>query len=262
MPQNKKTVGRPKKEFVSKLPQKPHQSWPWRPRKSGKLLTATKQHVSPAIAWFVAKSVDKSKRKDVVILILFLCSFILFIVSLYVTFIKETKVSTVVPSEISEITNIDTGNVEYTAEDIETSTLVQPTIQQVTVQQQTIIDFYQAINTLNMSAMYEITDAYLEKSNIFKTYYNKKRLSNFLDNIISPKIVVTNIEEEQINTTNSDIKKFIYTLEYTRMSTQQKYTEERSTVLIKKDNEWKIGKLMCETKWCSMMPFFNPDKYK
>lgn len=164
------------------------------------------------------------------------------------TFIKETKVSTVVPSEISEITNIDTGNVEYTAEDIETSTLVQPTIQQVTVQQQTIIDFYQAINTLNMSAMYEITDAYLEKSNIFKTYYNKKRLSNFLDNIISPKIVVTNIEEEQINTTNSDIKKFIYTLEYTRMSTQQKYTEERSTVLIKKDNEWKIGKLMCETK--------------
>jgi hypothetical protein len=31
--------------------------------------------------------------------------------------------------------------------------------------------------------------------------------------------------------------------------------------LIYKNDAWKIGKLMCETKWCSTMPFFNPDKY-
>jgi hypothetical protein len=32
--------------------------------------------------------------------------------------------------------------------------------------------------------------------------------------------------------------------------------------LIRKGEDWRIGKLLCETKWCSTMPFFNPDKYK
>jgi hypothetical protein len=32
--------------------------------------------------------------------------------------------------------------------------------------------------------------------------------------------------------------------------------------LIKKGDERKIWKLLCETKGCSTMPFFNPDKYK
>jgi hypothetical protein len=46
------------------------------------------------------------------------------------------------------------------------------------------------------------------------------------------------------------------------VSNQQKFTEERSTTLIKKGDNWRIGKLLCETKGCSTMPFFNPDKYK
>jgi len=124
-----------------------------------------------------------------------------------------------------------------------------------------ILDFYQAVNTIDTDTIYKLTDAHLESSNVFKTYYNKRWLSLFSEVILAPKIVVSNIQEKK-SINNPDIKNFTYTLEYTIASNQQKFTEERSTVLIKKGDDWRIGKLMCETKGCSTMPFFNPDKYK
>ncbi|HMS91618.1 MAG TPA: hypothetical protein PKC87_05325, partial [Candidatus Absconditabacterales bacterium] len=128
--------------------------------------------------------------------------------------------------------------------------------------QQIIVDFYQAINTIDTVTLYRLTDARLEESNVFKTYYTKGRLSKFSAILLEPKVVVTNIQEEPTNSINPDIKNFSYTLEYMIANDQQKFTEERSSVLIKKGNVWRIGKLMCETKGCSTMPFFNPDKYK
>jgi len=56
----------------------------------------------------VANSVDESKKKDFIILILFFLSFVLFIVSLYFTFIREKKTSDLTKSEIAEIVNIET----------------------------------------------------------------------------------------------------------------------------------------------------------
>lgn len=265
----KKSPGRPKKEFVSKKPKIAIKEWPGRPRKHDQVKKI--QHEVPTeVVWFVEKSVDASKRKDFIILLLFLLSFILFLFSLYFTFLKEKKADDLTPSDISEIANIDTGNIDYTAtndeiiQDISTQDkdISTPNLQALTPEQQMIIDFYQAINTIDTSTMYTMTDAHLEASNVFKTYYSKRWLSNFSSVILAPKIVVTNIQEKPNTINNPNIKNFSYTLEYVLVNNQQKFTEERSTVLIKKGDSWRIGKLLCETKGCSTMPFFNPDKYK
>lgn len=235
----------------------------------------TNNQISPAIKSAVGKSVDDSKRKDVIILLLFLLSFILFAVSLYVTFMKNKKTEALSQSEIVEIANIETGNIDYTTtatgsiqtsgtaiSSIRINEISQATIQNLSTEQQIIVDFYQAINAIDTSTLYRLTDARLEESNVFKTYYTKGWLSKFSEILLEPKIVVTNIQEEPTNSTNPDIKNFSYTLEYMIANNQQKFTEERSTVLIKKGDNRRIGKLLCETKGCSTMPFFNPDKYK
>lgn len=266
----KKTPGRPKKEFISKRPKTKIKSWPGRPRKDQKYSTNNK--ISSDVVWFVAQSVDDSKKKDIMILLLFFVSFALFVLSLYFTLMRDKKAEIIVQSELAEITNIETGNIDYTSVQtwgeippiitVETPATVQAVAQDISLQQQTIVDFYQAVNLVDLATMYQLTDARLEESNVFKTYYSRRWLSNFSDKILAPKIVVSNITPEATTADNPNIKNFSYTLEYVLANNNQKFTEERSTVLIKKGEERKIGKLMCETKWCSMMPFFNPDKYK
>lgn len=186
---------------------------------------------------------------------------------------RDKKVNELTQSEIAEISNIETGNIDYTnpdASDVQksetaiadTSPVVQATAQDFNAEQQMIIDFYQAVNSIDTVAIHTMADTRLKESNVFKTYYSRNWLSKFSENVLAPKIVVTNIEEETTTSPNPNIKNFSYTLEYTLANTKQKITEERSTILIKKGDDWKIGKLMCETKGCSTMPFFNPDKYK
>jgi len=159
---------------------------------------------------------------------------------------------------MAEITNIETGNIAYTANEytgviqeeqtpaVVVNTSVEPTT--LTTEQQIIVDFYQAVNAIDLSTIYRFTDARLEESNVFKTYYSRAWLSKFSNVIIAPKIVVSNIQEKVNTTNNPNIKNFTYTLEYMLAKDQQKFTEERSTVLIKKGEDRRIGKLLCETK--------------
>jgi len=184
---------------------------------------------------------------------------------------RDKKAEDIPQSEVAEIANIHTGNIDYTSDEtgsiqnisaITTTNAVSPGVQSFAPEQQIIVDFYQAINAIDTNTMYTLTDAHLEQSNVFKTYYNRNWLSKFSEVVVAPKIVVTNIQEQPNTTTNPNIKNFSYTLEYTLASNQQKFTEERSTTLIKRGDNWRIGKLLCETKGCSTMPFFNPDKYK
>lgn len=147
-------------------------------------------------------------------------------------------------SNIAEIANVDTGNIDYTTTTAtgvqEPPTVIvdtsdtQPTVQNITAEQQVILNFYQAVNTIDTVIIHTMADAHLNQSNVFTTYYSKNRLSKFTENVLAPKIVVTNIQEKTTNSTNPNIKDFTYTLEYTLASNQQKFTEERSTVLIKK----------------------------
>lgn len=264
----KKSPGRPKKEFISKKPRVKIKSWPGRPRKDQK-----NNQVPSEVVGFVKKAVDNSQKKDLIILLLFFLSFGLFVVSLYFTFMRDKKGEDIASLGISTITNVATGNIDYDkagtkqGEDsapkiiIETGDTPQATIQNFSSEEQTIRDFYQAVNDVDINALYKLTDAHLEQSNVFKTYYSKRRLSNFSQTILAPKIVVSSILEKATNSTNPNIKNFSYTLEYTLANIKQKFTEERSTILIKKGEDREIGKLMCETKGCSIMPFFNPEKY-
>lgn len=195
-----------------------------------------------------------------IILLLFFLSFLLFVVSLYFTFMRDQKSENLPQSEIAEIANIETGNIDYTTT-IDTgmvqeeqtpavvvNTAVESTIQALTTEQQMVIDFYKAVNTIDTVTLHIMTDDRLKESNVFRTYYSKNRLSKFSEVIVAPKIVVTNIQEKPNTTNNPNIKNFSYTVEYMLANNQQKFTEERSTVLIKKGDIWKIGKLMCETK--------------
>ncbi len=274
----KKTPGRPKKEFISRRPQS-HKEWPGRPRKhEPKIKSAT---IPTEVATYVGQSVDESKKKDIIILVLFLLSFILFVFSLYFTFTKDRRAEKLNTAATGEMTNISKGNIDYTTPDAtipvqetqeitgadqETATTSQPAvptaIQPLNPQQQTIVEFYQAVNAIDITTIYTMADANLEKSNVFKTYYSRSRLTKFSNVIAQPKVVVTNIQEQPNTTNNPDIIRFAYTLEYMLANSQQRFTEERSTVLIKRNDNRRIGKLVCETKWCSTMPFFNPDKYK
>ncbi len=283
----KKSPGRPKKEFISHKSKTPTKNWPGRPRKENKPHTVNNQ-ISSTTVWFVEKSVDGSKKKDLIILLLFLFSFILFLVSLYFTFMRNKKSDTPSQSTMPEITNVDTGNIDYTTmntgsivqEETSPATGITPPVQQaspsvqqtlpviikqeqpVTTEQQILMDFYHAVNTIDTATIYSMADAHLKQSNVFQTYYSKNWLSKFSAVVLAPKIVVSNIQERPNTTNNPSIKNFSYTIEYTIIKNQQKFTEERSMILIPKDNTWKIGKLLCETKGCSTMPFFNPDKYK
>ena len=167
--QKKKSPGRPKKEFISKKPRVKIKSGPGRPRK-----------VPLDVVWFVDKSVDNSQKKDLIILWLFFLSFALFVGSMYVTFMRDTPKDAVLQAGLSDITNIATGNIDYN-----NSTggaweeFIKPVLQTFSPEQQMIIDFYQAVNDVDTNALYKLTDARLEQSNVFKTYYNKRRLSNF-----------------------------------------------------------------------------------
>ncbi|MEI8008226.1 MAG: hypothetical protein WCI00_01960 [bacterium] len=201
---------------------------------------------------------------------------------------RNKKSDTPSQSTMPEITNVDTGNIDYTTmntgsivqEETSPATGITPPVQQaspsvqqtlpviikqeqpVTTEQQILMDFYHAVNTIDTATIYSMADAHLKQSNVFQTYYSKNWLSKFSAVVLAPKIVVSNIQERPNTTNNPSIKNFSYTIEYTIIKNQQKFTEERSMILIPKDNTWKIGKLLCETKGCSTMPFFNPDKYK
>ncbi|MEI8091712.1 MAG: hypothetical protein WCG98_05860 [bacterium] len=61
-------------------------------------------------------------------------------------------------------------------------------------------------------------------------------------------------------TTSASAEKVTYTVQYT-LKDNHLYTENRSVVLVKRGEEYKIGKIMCDTVKCSQMPFFNPEKY-
>ena len=193
---------------------------------------------------------------------------------------RSKKSDTLSQSSVAEITNVDTGNIDYTTmntgssiqedETSETTGTIPPvqqaipatTYQPTSAEQQLLMNFYHAVNTLDTTTIYNMADTHLKQSNVFQTYYSKNWLSKFSAVVLAPKIVVSNIQEKPNTTSNPSIKNVSYTIEYTIVKNQQKFTEERSMVLVSKDNIWKIGKLLCETKGCSTMPFFNPDKYK
>jgi hypothetical protein len=114
------------------------------------------------------------------------------------------------------------------------------------------------MNAKNFSAMNALVDKPLKNTDVFKTYYSKNWITQFLAQVPQG-VQVQNIQlKPRPETSSAQVVE--YTLTYTRKNGSS-YTENRSAILAKRGDEYKIGKIMCITNKCSQMPFFNIQKY-
>ena len=94
---------------------------------------------------------------------------------------------------------------------------------------------------------------------MFITYFTTNRLTKFLGGTTDG-VKVSNVQMKILPAKSTEVQEMTYTISYT-LKDGKSFSENRSAVLIKKWEVYKIGKLMCDTTGCSQMPFFNPGKY-
>lgn len=217
---------------------------PWRPRKN-------EQYKIPQIP-----EKKPNKVKDGIILWLFILSFLVFWFSLYINqksnFLspKTTAKTIIEKSKTEEIPQAFSGDiVSWNNETINIPANPFENNEKANI----INNFYWAIinNTIENISTY--VDAPLKRTETFRIYFREKRLHNFMQNIDpqSFSYTITSIDE-----TKNEITYNIY---YSISGIN--YTEIRKATITEENNEYKIGKIMCITTWCSRMPFFNPKKY-
>ncbi|MEI7562984.1 MAG: hypothetical protein WCJ39_04810 [bacterium] len=114
------------------------------------------------------------------------------------------------------------------------------------------------MNSKNFSAMNALVDKPLKDANVYKTYYSKNRINQFLAQVHQG-VQIQNIQLKPRPETSA-AQVVDYTLSYT-WKDGAAYTENRSAILVRRGVEYKIGKIMCMTVKCSQMPFFNIPKY-
>lgn len=241
--------GRPKKEFISKKPLIKRDG-PGRPKKEDQ------------IKRFLPKTNiarEDNKTKDGIILWIFIFSLALFWFSLYVSQTKKIKEDTLIQQTITELKQIasgnktglpETGNIQKSIENQKPLTVVPETREGQIIQ-----TFYGQIRNQQRNEIYISVDNKLKQSSIFQTYFSRKRLERFVNNLNKPNIQIT------INEVIPwDIPTVKYTINY-QIKDGTAFTEQRDAALIKKDDTYKIGKIRCETTGCVKMPFFNPTKY-
>lgn len=221
--------GRPKKEF--KLKHK----------------RISQDNLSPIIHEIPrSHKIKDSSNRDRSILYLFIFSVVLFIFSIGISIMKKDRLEQFKEPLLQE------------KEKEEIEIIIEEKPEETNVSQY-ILDFYESINTKNIDSMNKIVDTTLRNWNTFRTYFNTKRISRFIDNLTETKITVSNLEE--IPNENENIKNYTFTIEYTLTTDNETYLENRSMTVSKRWEEHKISKIMCDTTGCSRMPFFNPWKY-
>jgi len=223
---------RPTKSFVSKKP-KIKRDGPWRPKK----------HEQPILPEIPEKK--ENKIKDTIILTLFVLSFFIFWFSIYINQ-KNTPIETNIEKQevITEIweTNINTAKISN-----QTGAIIEDEKSII------LLKIYWYLQESKIDEIYWYIDNTLKQSSTFKTYFSRSRLQRFIDNIDDKSL---KIEETKID---NESWKVTYKVSYSIKNII--FVEERETNFITRDNEQKIAKIMCITKGCSKMPFFNPGKY-
>jgi len=243
-----KWPGRPKKEFKLRNTWRV-KIWRGRPRKYDIEVNDVKKSWtwSKNDKWFEDCKISKINKKDNLILFLFAFSFLLFLFSIFMSFLSDKSKKNHENEIVTNVTNItDTNN------DQDSSYIIPP-------ERKTLMMFYDEINNRDLTWLYLIADSHLKSSNVFRTYYSRNRITKFLNGIEWEQVTVVNVQERQ-TTTNPDIKNLTYDLQY-KLKGWDVFSESRSMIIIKREEEYKVGKIMCETQWCSQMPFFNPEKY-
>lgn len=122
---------------------------------------------------------------------------------------------------------------------------------------QHIYTMYAAIND-GSYAPADYFDSYMQTSDLVKMYFTSKRLTA-LRASIDWNISVVNAEE--FATDRNDRISVRYTLNYKLINNDTNFTETRSVTLRPQSWGWRIGTVRCETRWCSVNPFFNMEKY-
>lgn len=228
----------------------------------------------------VDEKVAREKKKDTIILLLFIFSVLLFVFSILSSFlqkkkdellnikpvIKQEKIVNKILTWITESINPNSGtNTPIQNTIINTWTIVKnnlntSTERKVTEAWQTILDFYDSFNAKDIQKLNGIADTHLRSSSVFRTYFNLSRISKFLVWINQSKVFVLGIVEKE-DVLKPNIKNIDYSITYRVNNINDKFVEQWSATLIKRWEEFKIWKIMCMTPWCSQMPFFNPTKY-
>ena len=248
-----KWPGRPKKEFKLRNTGRV-KIWRWRPRKHEIIHEVKKTSIQTKDnRWFEDYKISKINRKDNLILFLFAFSFLLFLFSIFISFLSEKS-----KKNLENIT--DTQVVVNSTWETINSWEIQVDDYIIPQERKTLMMFYNDVNSKNFTWLYSMVDSRLKNSNVFRTYYSKNWITKFLGGLDWENITVGNVQEKQTTTNNPDIKTLTYNLQY-KVKWWEEFSELRSMIIIKRWEEYKVGKIMCETQWCSQMPFFNPGKY-
>lgn len=247
----KKSRGRPKTAFVSKKP-KVKQSGPWRPKKIQEI-----NSITGAKPQFINKRLTEndSKKKDAVILIMFILSLVLFTASLFFSQKKDSIDTEQIPelpieNEIAPITQETTGEAVST-EQTWTMTWIQ---EESSTTNPLLGNFYTSLNNATMSEIYPNITANLKASKLFKIYFSKTRTQRFLKNLAAGWVQIWNIQSD-----NKANPTFTYTVSYT-LQDGKAFEEKRRMQILEKEIP-QIAKMMCINTGCSTFPFFNPGKY-
>lgn len=281
-----KSPWRPKSDFKNLLKRKEEKHvirWRWRPKKHVDIVEEDNL-IEKELKWVVDEKVAREKKKDTIILLLFIFSILLFIFSILTSFLQKKKetllnIKSVTMQEKTINTKISTGISEQStgivknilsgqtlpSQIINTGTItknIATTTQErkVTEAGQIVLDFYDAFNDKDIAKITNIADTHLRSSVVFRTYFNLNWISNFLNEINQSKVFVLWIIEKE-DDLKPTIKNIDYSITYRVNNLEDKFVEQRSATLIKRGEERKIWKIMCVTPWCSLMPFFNPTKY-
>jgi hypothetical protein len=185
-------------------------------------------------------------NKDKSIFYLFIFSIILFLCSLVISFLKKDDIK-----KIEELT----GNNETKI--IETQKVEETPEMKISSVLQTVENMYLAINSKSFGDIPSYLDSNLKNSNTIRTYFNAKRLTRFTNNIKDGTLALSGIQQEQLKDYS---RKVTYALSYTLLDGQT-FTENRNATVVRKNDEYSVATLKCETTGCSRMPFFNPGKY-
>lgn len=246
---------RPPKVFVPKP--KVKQSGPGRPKKATNVWPAS--HHSRSIRWFISSNILQAPKRDNIILLLFIFSLLIFLLSLYVVILKNQKtIEQQLIRNTNPVANIASGNIPFVQDQV--STGISKTAAPLPIDTSNVIPaFYDAFNQKDVKTLYTLTDSSLNTSNVFITYFTTNRLTRFLGGL-SDGVSISDLQMRVLATNTPGVQEMTYTLEYT-LKDGTNFSENRSAVLIRRGDVYKIRKLMCETTGCSQMPFFNPGKY-
>lgn len=273
-----KNPGRPKSDFKNLLKKKDEKHvirGRGRPKKHIEIVEEDNL-VDKELKGIVDEKVAREKKKDTIILLLFIFSILLFIFSVLTSFLqkkketlldirqwtKQEKVINKISTGIAESTGVvKTGlPIQNTNTGIVNNDNSATTGRKVTEAGQVILDFYDAFNNKDIAKITNIADTHLRSSSVFRTYFNLNWISKFLAGINQSKIFVLGIVEKEDNL-KPNIRSIDYSVTYRVNNMEDKFVEQWAATLIKRWEEWKIGQIMCKTQWCSQMPFFNPAKY-